>query len=437
MNKKTIRMTALAMCVMLLMSIVAPLTTVFAGAYISWRGDSFSAGDLYYDDSLQAWKRYHNDWETISLYDNSGNRIFRDKAYAVYRLDEKGTKLVQAENSKIIDKYGNTVKNFGTDVAYPCGEGFVNRQTYDGPALYTYKGIKIIPAGNNLQCFESFSKYRALVYDTDQHCGIMDNNGKWVVPCKYTELDYISDNRIVAKNKAGYYGIIDAFGNVLLPFNYTNMEYISDKRILASKIEGWPYTADFDRIIYLDGTKRFVKPAGYSIDSYISDNFIILRNEETYQQKVVNIKGETVIPRGYEVWAESDNCILVTNQSNYKTGIYNASGTKVLPSTYEYIQYCSDNTLIAFDGQGYGIIDAKGKVKTRCKYQDVRYLSDDCFIVQRNDKYAVADAYGNILIDYQDDYISGVSGGNGSFAISLGFDDDWNAMWRIGKIKYN
>ncbi len=431
------RMTALAVCVVLVMSVIAPLTTVFAGAYISWRGDSFSAGDLYFDHSLQNWKRYHDDWETISLYDTSGNRIFKGQTTGVYNLDEKGTKLIQGENARIVDQYGNTIKSFGGDFVYPCGQGFVSRYTNNGTAIYNYKGNKIVPAESGLQCYESFNKYRAMVCDYDQNYGIIDNNGKLLVPCKYTELKYISDSRIVARNRSGYYGIIDIYGNVLLPFNYTNMEYISDKRILASKIEGWPFTQYFDRIIYLDGTKRFVKPDGYSISSYISDNFIILSHIETYQQKVVNLKGETVIPRGYEAWAESDNCILVTNQSNYKIGIYNANGTKVLPSTYEALYYYSDNTLIAFDGQYYGIINAKGKVKTRCKYDSVQYLSDDCFIVQRYGKYAVVDAYGNILHDYQEDYISGIAGGNGSFAISLGHDENWNRMWRLGKIKYN
>ena len=227
------KIASLVLCMVMLMSII-PLETAFAAPYISWMGDAFSANNLYYDDDLQSWKRHKDGY--VSLYDSNGNRYFKEKAYDVVGLDEKGTKLISSKNStKIVDKSGNLIKDFGDDDAFEAGYGYVHRYNSAGQyQLYNSKGYKVIAAGQ-YDYGNPVARKRVIVCDASGKYGMINNVGELIIPVKFNDIKYVSDERILVKNSSGYWGIIDINCNSILACMYTKLDYISDSRILASK----------------------------------------------------------------------------------------------------------------------------------------------------------------------------------------------------------
>ena len=422
------KITSLIVCVVMLMSLL-PLETAFAGAYISWRGDAFSAEQLYYDDYMQSWVRTHGDGEYITLYDTSGNKYYRDNVDFIKGLDDKGTKLVGYHDgtTKIIDKNGNLVKDFGKDYV-TAWNGYIERYKDDGSySVYNAGGRKIV--SDNYSYVNPVAKNRLVAYDEDYNVGMIDGSGKKIIPTKYQSLNYISDERIIVKNSSGYYGIIDANCNVILPCAYTALEYISDRRILASKKQNPWY--EFDRIIYIDGTKRMVAPEGYVIVGYSSDDFIELR-DNNYNYKFVNISGYRSVPKEYTgATYYSDKFIKVCKDG--KWGAIDVNGNKVLECKYDSIYYYSDNVIEIWSEEGSYIKNVYGQTTVSKKYSWLDYYEDDFIIAHEKDgRSRIIDSKGNTLYGPVDSYLYAMPGDNGSIAVSLG-----DNMYRICKLKYN
>ncbi len=102
--------------------------------------------------------------------------------------------------------------------------------------------------------------------------GIVDKNGKELVPSNYTYIEYLFDNYFIAANKDGKEGIIDQNNNIKLEFNYTSVQQIQNTTLIRTLDKQTNqtdiYTKDLNKIITLENAN--IEKDGNTIKIYNS-----------------------------------------------------------------------------------------------------------------------------------------------------------------------
>lgn len=103
--------------------------------------------------------------------------------------------------------------------------------------LLNTRGEKFpIPEGYKLKAYSN----GMLLLEKDGLFGYMNNTGKWIAEPIYTEAEAFSEGLAVLKTADGRYGMIDTDGKIVLPFAYSHLSSCSDGVICGySNANGW------------------------------------------------------------------------------------------------------------------------------------------------------------------------------------------------------
>ena len=79
-------------------------------------------------------------------------------------------------------------------------------------------------AGSEWLMIGDFSEGLACVKDGNDKWGVIDKEGKVIIPCQWEEISYFSEGLAVVMDENGKYGFIDKGGNVVIPcqWNYAD-----------------------------------------------------------------------------------------------------------------------------------------------------------------------------------------------------------------------
>lgn len=115
--------------------------------------------------------------------------------------DDRLDKFFVIDNNKLLtyDNSGDEVKYYITDI-----NGSNKKEFFTG-----YNPL-------------SYSDGLWLVSNSNQKCGMIDENGNEVVPCKYDSLSLFDKNgyALIYDSKTEKYGMIDKNNNLVIPINY-------------------------------------------------------------------------------------------------------------------------------------------------------------------------------------------------------------------------
>ena len=168
--------------------------------------------------------------------DTKGNEIVSCKYIQAYGFSD-GLALVYTENGGgYIDKEGNEVVPCNFDEAYAFSGGYAYVEK-DGKSFFIDKSGKEAFAwnlegytiGSFYDGFAMVTKY--IDNDPYEIQGLIDTNGKEVVPCVYTYVKNFSEGLAVVE-KDGVYGFVDKKGNST--FDVQNEDV---KRVVQAKIK--------------------------------------------------------------------------------------------------------------------------------------------------------------------------------------------------------
>lgn len=178
---------------------------------------------------------------------------------------------------------------------------------------------------------------RALVVYEDQ-VGYVDGAGKLVIKTLYeTFPNYVKrgqfkSNLAIVKLR-GKYGIIDQNGKVILPISFTDIGDVSSL-IAFSKGKGWGF---------MDQTGKIILPAEYDFaESFVKGLAVV---EKLTLQGVIDPKGKIIIPLSYtSVYRLNDELFMVSNGS--RLGVYSTKGEMLIPAEYQQIMQVDKDLLL-------------------------------------------------------------------------------------------
>ena len=316
-------------------------------------------------------------------------------------------------------------------------------------------------------------------------CGLIDRNGRVIVPAEYDDVQYPTDGMILVKNNElhGYY---DTSGKKVIDFQY---------RAASGFNEGVAVVAiDFDSNYigygYIDKSNRLVIAADFEYAFPFEEGYAIVKQYDRYG--MIDHNGKKVLTTKYmELTPMHEGCFLAVDERSGNIAVFNSKFKQLSGFVYEKAIYYNegifvmerngkkvlvdrngkekygvfDNTGGFFDGYAwvenngkYGIIDKRGRTILPIEYDNSGYrsmeyrYSEGLFMVEKDGLYGFVDTKGKIVIpiEYQSaqhctegliplkkDGAWGLLDRNGNTVLPFKFDAISFFEWGRAEVVYN
>lgn len=113
-------------------------------------------------------------------------------------------------------------------------------------AYFDYDGRQVSPKNWSVHYAPSVEKGHITVSDPEGRFGVIDKNGKFVIPALYSQIHQFSEGYVpVAKfvednlQKNQRFGLVDEDNKLIIPFEYDNLHLVRDGRLWAKKDGKW------------------------------------------------------------------------------------------------------------------------------------------------------------------------------------------------------
>lgn len=197
------------------------------------------------------------------------------------------------------------------------------------------------------------------------------------------------DNKYILAKKQGNYGIIDFEGKEVIPFEYKYLQLFIEGFTIAVNKE--------DKLGYINEKNEFTLKEGYQYIFEFSGNYAIAIKNEKYG--MIDKTGKEVIPFEY------DNLFKIAeNRYGAKTTegviLLDNNGDKINNEVYELLGKISENKIPMKKNGKYGIIDIDGKEIINPKYLEIGEFKNNLAIVLDFEvkKYGVINDKGDYVI---------------------------------------
>lgn len=282
---------------------------------------------------------------------------------------------------------------------------------------------------------------------------------------------YVDDNIIVGKKKGAHFGVIDHNGKIIVPFMYERIEYSEECLIAWLNKRCYLFDTNGDCVAELDeriedvslfGDGRavvfngsLINQCGYidldgkmitdfefdSADSF-SEGLACVSKGEKYGY--INTLGELVIPYQFDMaYAFSDGLALVYDYESEKYGFIDKTGKLVIDYSYYYATGFSCGLAAVEDGEneyyintlGEKVIEIKNSVDlpnifkeglALCEDGHVQYFIDTTgkrvFTIGSDIEISVNDTFSDGLLPVQQNGKWGFIDKNGKIAIPCTYD---------------
>lgn len=211
--------------------------------------------------------------------------------------------------------------------------------------------------------------------------GLIDLNGKEILPCEYEEITVIANIQNAIKiKKDGKYGVVDTEGNEILKIDYQNIETLGKDNksgYIVQSVEGKYGIMNYSNSLVVDVQYDKIDKV-YGNDLYVveKEGKQILVNKE--QEEVLNNDTYTQITA---ILKTRDTGVIFEKDGKY--GVMNLAGEKVIDNTYEELKEAKADILIAKQNGKYGIIDLQNNQKVEFKYNSITYNQEaDIYIAE-------------------------------------------------------
>ena len=278
-----------------------------------------------------------------------------------------------------------------------------------------------------------FSEGLAVV-ELDGLYGIIDKNGKEIVPALYQEIKDFSEGLAVVKLNDKY-GFINRVGKLVIPLKYNSAEsfsngkayvkYAYESRYISVAGKEYEKIGDFSEglaVVESDGKYGFIDKTGkeviplkydYAEDFYKGSAIITWKKKKGLIDRMG--RGLTA-PKYDRLYRRKDDDFIegIIHRSNMITGAdyYDYYYISLKGKEYYYIQrYQKEySNLYQVRNNKYGLIDKEGNEMTAIKYDKLFDKFEDGLLgVKLNEKYGAIDTKGKEIIPLKYDYIKIVS----------------------------
>ena len=295
-----------------------------------------------------------------------------------------------------------------------CGRAIVEKNGKYGVIDKTGKELFYTDYGS----IDRFSNNYALVYtrrkDDETKVGIIDTNGKAVIPAIYQSLEHIYNvsegMAVMGQNRK--YGFVDTTGKIVVQFKYDQVEPFRSG--IAKVWVGW------QNVGYINSKgKEIIPPNPANLRRYY-DKFII--GSKNSVQHVFDYSGKEIAILNYETVREFDkNEKSFIVSINNKCGILDSNFRVKIPAEYESLENIFPGRIAAAKQEKIGFIDQKGKTLSVFKYDWIEPFQHDNVNPYENGlakvgikgKKGLINSYGKVIIpviyDEIEDFFHGLA----------------------------
>ena len=237
--------------------------------------------------------------------------------------------------------------------------------------------------------------------------GILDAQGKIVLPIEYKSITSIGQKHFIGTDKAGKQGISNYQNKVIMPYQYDEIKPYKENTFKVKK-DNKIGIATLENKLIVSIKYDEIK------DSKCKDNFfyIVLNGKNG----IADATGKEVVAPEYDQTECYDYFTVVTK--NGKTGVLDSSYAVFVPIEYEEIERFADNkeSVVAFKQNGkWGFFNQQGKVVASPMYDEAPNTYSAPYIAKKGGKYGLVDALNRTLLNFEYDNIQHIYTDKGYF----------------------
>jgi hypothetical protein len=288
-------------------------------------------------------------------YANRDGKIIIQPLYKYCDAFSEGLAIVSPEDGKasIIDKTGKVlVENLGPGAGfYRFNNGLARCRDDNGNyGFLDAAGKRVIEP--NFDVAEDFAHNRAIVGYNNSY-GLIDHNGKFIVPNKYYFFYDLEDGYYQTKDADGNAGVVDSLGNEILKPVYSEIYHLQKNYFTVEK----------------DGLNG-----------------------------CYSLSGKEIFPpeSSSEIYFYNGRCKVIKNG---KSGIIDSTGKFIVPMVYDSIGVFFKGYATVLMGNRFGAVDSTGKIVIQPQYRELRPFVNGYAVFEENGKYGYIDLSGKKVID--------------------------------------
>lgn len=290
----------------------------------------------------------------------TGKKKIEIKKYSYY---------VSYENGKfgVIDNEGNNIiePTYEEMISIPNNSKPIFICVYDineSDGTYKTKAIndkneEILTGYDKIEALDNYDSKQNIWYEDNVlkvsksgKYGIIDFEGKEILPCEYDEITALNGvkSNILVK-KAGNVGLVNEKGQTIVPVQYKN--------ILTLK-EGY------------------------------KNEYIIVNENDQYG--LINTSGVVVIEPKYEMvkYLNSSSMFAVKEAGVWKV-IDTGDGNIIINGGYDDITQAKTDSIVVVKNGKYGVINSNKEEKIEPQYEDLKYAFSIYYIAKKEGKYGI------------------------------------------------
>ena len=306
------------------------------------------------------------------------------KSYSYYTVYENG-------KFGVINNDGETVitPEYTEIIAIPNKDVPIFVCTYDvndqegtyKTKVINQKNEEIFKEYNKVEAIDNFDSKQNIWYEDnilrvqkDGKYGLIDFEGKEVLPCDYEEivaLKGVTNNLLVKKD--GKVGLVNEKGQTII-----NTEYKDIKTLKEGYKNEYIIVNDNNQYGIISTTGTIIVEPKYEDVKYLN-NSEMFAVKETGIWKLINKDSQILIDGGYDniIEAKGENVVV---EKGGKYGVITTKNEEKIPVEYEQIKYTFSIYYIAKTGGKYGIINLNNEQVKDFNYTNMNYVEKGDFI---------------------------------------------------------
>lgn len=366
------------------------------------------------------------------------------------------TKVINQKNEEIFKEYSKVeaIDNFDSKQNIWYEDDVLRVEKDEKYGLINFEGKEVLPCDyDEITALKGVTNN--LLVKKDGKVGLVNEKGQTIVNTEYKDIKTLKEgykNEYIIVNDNNQYGIISTTGTVIIEPKYEDVKYLNNSEMFAIKDARVWKLINKDNQILIDG--------GY-------DNIIEAKGENVVVEKggkygVVTTKNEEKIPVEYEQIKYTFSIYYIAKTGG-KYGIINLNNEQVKDFNYINMDYVekgdfiqadvSDTETVIFDNnlseKISGIVSEinqeKGYIKVytnnEYKYYNFKFeekkssdilTSNNLFLSKKDGKYGYVNKEGKVIVDYI--YEDGTEQNSCGFA-AVKKDGVWGSINKVGAVE--
>ena len=309
--------------------------------------------------------------------------------------------LLPGQNSSKDKKSGKAEKEkvvVVDDEACGCELVFIDGiQTIERDGLYGFKledGTVIVEP--RYKFVDKFHDGYCIVYADYDKCGMIDRNGREVVPVEYLEVNYPTDG-MVRVRQGEYYGFYDTAGNKRIDFQYRTASGFSE----GVAVVAIDFDSDYVAYGYIDKSNRLVIPAEYEYAQPFSEGYAVVKAYDRYG--MIDHAAREVLPIKYvEVTPMVEGNFFAVDAMTEKAALFDKKFKQLTGFDYEHVLAYTSGYYTVERGGRVTLLDQKGKERFEY-YDEVSGFHEGYCMVKRDGKYGIINERGKLILPIEYD----------------------------------